>query len=129
MLTDLFLAESKSQVYAALHQLLRNHLSDFSKLSKHEFDASLLFFIYIYFVYCQNSLCYDDGCHLRRYARNPIRNQHSQSSQKLANAEIVVDKMHMAGHVDEWCRQNCDPRAFKELVGVRINLIVVKVCH
>lgn len=35
MLTELFSAESKSQVYAALHQLLRNHFSGSSKLSKY----------------------------------------------------------------------------------------------
>ena len=28
---------------------------------------------------------------------------------------IVVDKMHMAGHVDAWCKEYCDPRKFKEL--------------
>ena len=32
--------------------------------------------------------------------------------------KIVVDKMHMAGHVDPWCKQHCDPRKFKELDNV-----------
>ena len=30
----------------------------------------------------------------------------------------VVDKLHMAGHTDTWCRQHCDPKSFKELDDV-----------
>lgn len=40
---------------------------------------------------------------------------------KLANTEIVIDKMHMKGHTDVWCHQNCDPHAFKELERVNMN--------
>ena len=29
--------------------------------------------------------------------------------------EIVVDKMHMAGHTDQWCHKYCDPRKFRTL--------------
>ena len=35
--------------------------------------------------------------------------------QKLALVEIVIDKMHTAGHVDKWCLINCDPHRFSEL--------------
>ena len=28
---------------------------------------------------------------------------------------MVVDKMHMKGHVDKWCKQNCDAKTFPEL--------------
>ena len=28
----------------------------------------------------------------------------------------------MIGHVDKWCLENCDPRKFKELDQVRINM-------
>ena len=40
----------------------------------------------------------------------------------LANVEMVVDKMHMRGHIDEWCKQNCDPRKFDALAKVMVNV-------
>ena len=58
---------------------------------------------------------YDDGCHLRKYARHQSRKDLSSTSQKLAEVEIVVDKLHMQGHTDKWCHTNCDPYLFPEL--------------
>ena len=63
-------------------------------------------------------ICYDNGCHLRRYARNPRRSDTTACSTKLANTEIVIDKMHMSGHTDKWCHEHCDPRRFKEIQDV-----------
>ena len=54
-------------------------------------------------------MCYDDGCHLRKFARNPVRSQVSAESKLISQLEIVVDKMHMRSHTDSWCKQNCDP--------------------
>lgn len=65
-------------------------------------------------------VCYDDGCHLRRFARNPSRAHLTPIAAKLANTEIVIDKMHMAGHTDAWCHLHCDPKLFKELDNVSI---------
>ena len=64
-------------------------------------------------------ICYDDGCHLRKFARNPSRMDITPTAKRIASFEIVVDKMHMAGHVDKWCRENCDARKLKELDNVR----------
>jgi len=36
----------------------------------------------------------------------------------LSKMEIVVDKMHMAGHVDKWCKETCDPRIIEDLAKV-----------
>jgi hypothetical protein len=60
-------------------------------------------------------ICYDDGCHLRKFSQNPIRRNQSKTSEKIANLEIVVDKMHFKGHVDTWCRQHCDPNKHRHL--------------
>jgi len=60
-------------------------------------------------------IIYDDGCHLRKFARNPCRKDTTSTSQQLACLEIVVDKMHIAGHKDPWCLQNCDSRKILEL--------------
>jgi len=60
-------------------------------------------------------ICYDDACHLRKFARNSIRSNLTSQSTALASVEMVVDKMHMKGHVDPWCKENCDANKFKEL--------------
>ena len=47
-----------------------------------------------------------------------MRSQLTPSTIKLSQIEIVIDKMHMAGHVDKWCLDNCDPKLFTDLVNV-----------
>ena len=65
-------------------------------------------------------VCYDDACHLRRYANNPARSGLTPYTRMLSSKiELVVDKMHMVGHTDLWCRKYCDPKLFKELENVR----------
>ena len=125
MLKELFTAESKAQVYGALHELLSSHPTISTSLRMcncnkrlQNYNHYVMYFYYVEFV------CYDDGCHLRRYARNPCRSQITPCSAKLASIEIVIDKMHMAGHIDKWCHQFCDPRAFIELENVRTSNVV-----
>lgn len=31
--------------------------------------------------------------------------------------------MHMAGHVDKWCKENCDARKFTDLDNVSVHVI------
>ena len=64
-------------------------------------------------------ICYDDGCHLRRYASNPVRQGLTEWTKVISQLEIVVDKMHMAGHVDNWCKEMCDPNKFRDLDKVQ----------
>ena len=117
MLSELFTSESISQVYAYLHEFLRNNYSVSSKLGKYgihciyQFDCTT--FHYLEFI------CYDDGCHLRRYARLTSRKDLTATTKHLAQVEILVDKLHMRGHTDPWCKANCDASAFPELDKVR----------
>ena len=60
-------------------------------------------------------ICYDDGCHLRKYARNPCRSSQTSTAKILSEINIVIDKMHMAGHVDQWCKTHCDPNLYDDL--------------
>ena len=129
MLTELFTAESKSQVYAALHELLTNHTNIASNLSeygteKHEyvcwFMNSNTYFFKPEFV------CYDDGCPLRRYATNPCRRNLTPQSIQLANTEIVIDKLHMAWHTDTWCRQHCVAVLCSELHNIHDQISLCK---
>lgn len=38
----------------------------------------------------------------------------------MASLEILVDKMHMAGHTDKWCKDTCDSRKVSDLNEVRL---------
>lgn len=61
--------------------------------------------MYTYVLPDSGYICYDDGCHLRKFARNPTRKDVTPIAKQLASLEILVDKMHMAGHVDKWCKK------------------------
>ena len=74
---------------------------------------------YISYISIIEFIC-DDGSHLRRYARNPSR-QGLTPTATLSSLEIVVDKMHIKGHVDPWCLKTCDARKFKALEQVLIS--------
>ena len=65
-------------------------------------------------------ICYDDGCHLRKYANNPKRTNLTPTTQRMSELEIVVDKMHMKGHIDKWCKETCDPMSFSDLNDVSV---------
>ena len=57
----------------------------------------------------QETICYDDACHLKKYAINPARSSLTNTARRLAEMNYVVDRMHFKGHIDQWCRENCDP--------------------
>ena len=63
-------------------------------------------------------ICYDDACHLMKFARNPVRADVTPQCKQLASVQMVVDKMHMRGHTDGWCKNNCDPANVPELKEV-----------
>ena len=66
-------------------------------------------------MYTIGFVCYDDGCHLKRYACNPTRGTCTPTAERLSSLNIVVDKMHFKGHTDKWCMENCNPYAHEEL--------------
>ena len=70
-------------------------------------------------------ICYDDVCHLKHFVRNPVRAGLTPYAQQLASVEMAVDKMHMKGHTDPWCKTNCDPSNFLSLREVKIYIIIV----
>ena len=48
-----------------------------------------------------------------------MRSQLTPCTIQLSEIEIVIDKMHMAGHIDRWCLENCDSKLFTDLNEVR----------
>lgn len=113
MLHELFTAESKTQVYGCLHNYYSLHPST-AKTIGLSLPQEQTKVIHMY-VYCAEFICYDDACHLRKYARNPNRIAYTEHTKQLASVEMVVDKMHMKGHIDPWCLQNCNPSKFESL--------------
>lgn len=83
---ELFGSESKTQVYAHLHELLQKPSMDSIE-----------------------SICYDDACHLKKFAQNPVRSSLTEISERLATMEMVCDKFHFKNHTDSWCKRNCNP--------------------
>ena len=44
--------------------------------------------------------------------------------------EIVVDRMHMKGHIDKWCKEHYDPSRISALDKVMLsqNALISSVC-
>ena len=40
------------------------------------------------------------------------------TTNSIASMEIVVDKMHITGHTDKWCLENCDAHKYPDLRDV-----------
>jgi len=88
---ELFGSESKSQVYAHLHELLlKPTVKDIE------------------------TICYDDVCHLKKFVQNKTRCLLTATSQRMAKM-MVVDRFHVKNHVDSWCKQNCNPYSSDDL--------------
>ena len=60
-----------------------------------------------------------------RFATNPQRNKLTNMATIISNLNIVVDKMHFAGHIDTWCHANCNPHSFEELKEVIKHIVQV----
>lgn len=114
LLSELFIAESKSQVYGALYSFFTEAPNAASEI------CTQVNLKGIQLSHCYNTgyICYDDGCHLRKFARNPCRSQVTATSKLIAEKDIVIDKMHMKGHVDGWCQEHCDPKRKPDLEKV-----------
>ena len=69
-------------------------------------------------LYIIDTVCCDDGCHLKKYACNK-RAELTAISKKISTFNIVVDKMHFKGHTDDWCKANCNPYNLEHLNTVR----------
>ena len=76
--------------------------------------------IYDLYLYV-GTICYDDACHLLRYAQNVKRRDLTKTSRRISDLNIVVDRFHFRNHVDKWCQSNCNPYKCEGLEGVSEN--------
>ena len=88
--------------------------NDISKLNINFITLCNYFTVYIGFI------VYDDGCHLKKFAINPVRSMLTDTFKKIKDMNIVIDRMHSKGHIDHLCPQHCNPHDFVELEGVQI---------
>ena len=76
----------------------------------------------MYIYASSDTICYDNGCHLKKYACK--RADLTETSKKIASYNIVIDKMHFKGHTDEWCHANCNPYELEHLHTVSAIIVL-----
>ena len=55
---------------------------------------------------------------MKTFAQNPAHLDVTRTAKRLSELSILVDKMHMKGHVDQWFKEICDANNVEELNGV-----------
>lgn len=127
LLSELFTAESKTQVYGCLHNYYACHPSAAADIGMAISYHNHVIITFAYAHMLTEFICYDDACHLKRFARNPVRASLTYHTAQLASVEMAVDKMHAKGHTDPWCKANCDPSNFTALMKVHIYICITSV--
>ena len=69
-----------------------------------------------------DTICYDDACHLKKFATNPKRCNLTDVASVIAKKNIVCDRFHFKNHIDKWCVKNCNPYECDELKVLAIFL-------
>ena len=68
-------------------------------------------------------ICYDDACHLKKFAQNPVRSTQTALAARITGMQILCDRFHFKNHIDGWCRQHCNPLTSANL---QVNVVYVK---
>ena len=98
MLCELFNSESITQVYAHLHDHLKENISN----KTYNVEDMVI--------------VYDDACHLKKFAIK--RPNLSDTSKYMSECDIYCDRLHFSNHVDKWCHDHCNPSDCDKLKGV-----------
>jgi len=70
-------------------------------------------------------LVYDNACQLKRHEKKLVTPHHqTERLNRVKNIYYVVDRLHIVGHKQEWCKAECHPDLFEELNGV--NTVIVE---
>ena len=76
------------------------------------------------FVFITEFICYDDACHLKKYAQNSVRRNITGIAQKMAEMEMIIDRFHFKSHVDRWSKEHCNPYSSNGLKVSEITLVI-----
>ena len=76
------------------------------------------------FVFKTEFICYDDACHLKKYAKNSVRRNVTRTTQKMDEMEMIVHRFHFKNHVDRWCKGHCNPYNRDDLKVSAITLVI-----
>ena len=109
IIQELFLTESKAQVYGHLYDFFQSAPETASCLSEH----TMFPFLAVLQIWK----------HVSSRVRLLCRCDLTPTTKILSSVPIVVDKMHMAGHVDPWCKKTCDSHLYTDLN--KVHLIVL----
>ena len=92
-LNELFISESLSQVYGILHEFLSKQDSVAANLGEHIHVGIILYLgVSVVIQHITDYICYDDGCHQRKFCQNPVRRELTSTTQQMASIPIMVDK-------------------------------------
>lgn len=74
---------------------------------------------------CAGVICYDDACHLKKFAQNPVRSDLTEIAKRLKGMKMVCDKFHFRNHVDSWCKVNCNPYSTTDLEVIFFKVLAI----
>ncbi len=72
-------------------------------------------------------IIYDDACHLAKYILNKNNtgkrfDNSTERAKKLSSMKFAVDRFHFLTHTNLWCKNNCNPDLFDDLIGINTSV-------
>ena len=67
-------------------------------------------------------MLYDNGCKLRKYIEEKSTTVKTVRFEKLKSKTILVDRFHFKSHVDLYCKKNCNPDKYAELIEINTSI-------
>jgi hypothetical protein len=114
---EMFLSESKHQV-AIMYIDIADHFNGIAYLLIYQ----KIIIFHFYLGDLPEYLIYDDACHLKKFVESRVNN--TEKTKIFKTKKLVVDKLHIQGHVDHRCLQECHPNKFQDLEEV--NTVIVE---
>lgn len=113
-------------MYGGIHSFLHINSKETSDTSKLHCANFMLTPVFFYYFFKLDFVVYNDGCNLKKFATNPVRSNLTDTSKRIRDMHIVVDKMHFKGYVDFWCKRHCNLSDFAEPEMVHCNVLYYK---
>ena len=79
---------------------------------------------YADFVFTTEFICYDDACHLKKYAQGSGCRNVTLTTQKMAKMEMIIDRFYFKNPVDLCCKDHCNTYNTDGLKVSAITLVI-----